>query len=177
MYHKNNKHWGNSKGETYDLSHLEDFEVEFEIKLEDKSKTTLKALVMFSNTHCYTKEMSEGDQETIKGNWNRKTENRSFCPDRWEFSKQIPDIMRNLNYKACMQGNNKAFFYRQERTGNQTQSPEGWYICFNIYYKKSSNTLEVRINSAHYRVNRPEDVRGAPNRFGIMLSKYMKGKL
>ncbi|ALG68418.1 hypothetical protein [Beggiatoa leptomitoformis] len=107
-------------GEEYDISHLKGFQTSFEVKLDNEIKN-IDVRVEFSY-HCYTKKQEDGGKEPVFRIETRKDgtkEERVFCPKRWEFSKSLPDIIRGLNYKGCLQGNSHEIIYRQEQSSNQ----------------------------------------------------------
>jgi hypothetical protein len=103
-------------------------------------------------------------------------EDRVFCPDRWTFSKTIPDIIENLEYKGCFGGNSKQLIFRQELPKN-AGSHEGWYLCLKLDYSPNKG-LELRVTSCHYRLNRPTNIRShGSTRFYVLLNKFMEGKM
>lgn len=180
MYKENaaGKTWVNPKtGEEYELSHLKGFQTSFEVKLGENIEN-VDVRVEFAN-HCYTKKQEEGEKEPIVCIEKRRDgtkEERVFCPKRWEFSKLLPDIITGLNYKTCLQGNSHEIVYRQEKSNN-LGGHDGWYICMKLDYKSNRTpSLELWVRSAHFRPNRPNDVRGGLTKFCILLSKYLKSK-
>ncbi len=166
--------------ESFDLSHLNSFQTQFEV-LINKEKLMIDTKIIFSN-HCYTKKQETIGNQTIIFKEKRKggaVENRVFCRQRWEFSKLLPEIIKELGYKICLQGNDHSLFYRHEKKGDSLMSLyEGWYICMKWDYKVNCNpSLEIWVRSVHFRTNRPHDVRGSPTKFCILLSRYLKSKL
>lgn len=164
-------------GEMYQLDHLKPCNIKFQIKLGEKIEL-VDARVIFSN-HCYTKKREKDNNDLIDIEEKKKdgtTEQRVFCIKRWNFSKGLPEIIKNLNYKVCLQGGNKEIIYRLE-TSKPGQHYEGWYICIKLDYKPSKETkLELWVRSVHYRTNRPNDIRGSATKFCILLTNYLKSK-
>lgn len=173
MYDKENWRWIDPDSQIeYDLRHMQSFDVEYEVKLSKSDPLTkVNAKVSFSN-HCFSrsKKPDDADRHVISI---EPFEERVFCPERWAFSKGLPDIIRDLTYKGCLQGGKKEIIYRQEdRTC--PGSHEGWYICLKLDYKKG---LEVWVRSAHWRPNRPIDIRSnGETRFCMLLSGYLKAR-
>lgn len=174
MYDKKNWKWVDpDTGIEYDLLHMESFETQFEVKLSKSDPvTTVNAKIVFSN-HCFsrTRTDDDADRHVIAV---EKYEERVFCANRWEFSKRLPDIIRELGYKGCLQGGSKEILYRQEDRSNP-RDHDGWYICMRLDFKAG---LEIWIRSTHWRPNRPIDIRShGETRFCILLSGYLKGRL
>jgi len=180
MYDQKNWKWTNpDTQEEYDLKHMQGFMHEFEVMLaKDGDKTIVKARVNFSN-HCFSATAKEGDdprwvisKEKKKGDI---CEERVFCPIRWEFSKRLPGILQELAYKNCLEGGSGEILYRQEDASSQGQH-DGWYICIRMSYRKGQ--LELWVRSAHWRPNRPADIRShGARRFCVLLSNYLKSKV
>jgi hypothetical protein len=174
MHDKQNWKWIDPDSEMeYDLRHMESFTTPFEVKLyKGDPGSFVNARIIFSN-HCYsrTRRDSDADRHVISI---EQYEERVFCVDRWRFSQKLPAIIKDLTYKACLQGGSKEILYRQEDRSAPGQH-DGWYICMRFAFKSG---LEIWVRSAHKRANRPNDIRGrGEKRFCMLLSEYLKGKL
>ncbi|MDF4259816.1 hypothetical protein P3388_26125, partial [Vibrio parahaemolyticus] len=109
MHDKNARTWTDpDDGVIYDLSHMESFITDFEVKLSKSSpvvKTPVK--IVFSN-HCFSRKKTDEDNEsqviTVETKRDGTTEYRVFCPTRWEFSKRLPEILSDLSYRSCLEG-------------------------------------------------------------------------
>lgn len=182
MHDKENCKWiDQDTGKEYELQHMKSFTTQFEVILtKDKQKQTIKARVSFSN-HCFSKKREEGDNQNQVIDSQRKRdgtfEERVFCPERWEFSKTLPVIIKDLTYKSCLEGGSKEIIYRQE--GQKPQDHAGWYICMRLDFKKDKDPpVEIWVRSAHWRSNRPVDIRShGVRRFCVFLSGYLKSKI
>lgn len=181
MYDRENFQWIDpSTSEIYRLDHMESFVTPFEVKLsKELPKESVDVRVYFSN-HCFSRTKTDEDQnDTILDTVRKRNgvmEHRVFCPQRWEFSKRLPGIIKDLDYKLCLEGGNKEILYRQE--DNKPGSHAGWYICMKLDFKKDNPTqLELWIRSAHWRPNRPAGIRRhGGTRFNMLLSNYLKSK-
>jgi len=167
-------------GEEYDLSHFLTFETAYEIKFRDGTEDEIQTLVRFSN-HCYTRSMKEGDDERhIVDRQPRRggiEDIRVFCPYRWEFSLKLRAILETLLFKQCLTGSNQEILYRQE-DASPPGDQAGWYICMRLDYKEDRDpSLEISVRSVHWRPNRPEDTRGGPKRFCILLRQYLERRM
>lgn len=174
-YSEKGKTWVNrDTGEEYELFHLEEFQTSFEVKLGEKMEN-VDVRVIFKG-HCYTEKQEEGGKEEVV--YTEKKKNgpveRVFCPKRWEFSKRLPDIIRGLNYKTCLPGERKELIFRQEDRSNPT-AHDGWYIFMKLEYKPKENpSVELWVESAYHRSNRPDKLRGGPTQFFKLLKDYLK---
>lgn len=160
-------------GQTYSLRHLKPFQVVYRIKV-DRHPIDVALRVHFSN-HCYTRSRKNGDtdnavlyQETKRGGL---IDERIFCASRWEFSKSLPSSIIALHSKGCFSGSNKAIFYRQEQPLH-IGSYHGWYICARLSASERHQNLTMSVRSAHWRTNRPFNVRGGTKRFYTLLAQF-----
>lgn len=181
--HGKNNQWIDPISEvSYDLGHLEPFETGFKIKLSKNAPLTdIQGKVIFSK-HCYSRKKTESDDPSHIITTERKRdgtiEDRVFCPNRWDFSIRIPEIIKNLNDKLCLEGNRRHIVFRQEDK-TPPSGHDGWYICMNLNYRKERDPqFELRVTSAHWRPNRPDGMRpGGSTRFGVLLSRYLKSRM
>lgn len=166
-------------GIVYDLQHMKSFFTNFEVKFNRENFDTVVAEVFFSN-HCWTRKRlpEDLDNQVVDSRILKdgSIEERIFCVERWEFSKNLPNIINNLNYKVCLLGGKKEILYRQECSA--VGSHAGWYICIRLDYKRHlANPLQIWVRSAHYRPNRPEDIRRHGGvKFCILLKDYLNSK-
>lgn len=182
MYDKANWQWVDPKTKsTYDLRHMQGFITPFEVKLSKSAPiTSINAKISFSN-HCFSRTRTDDNEnnQVISQETKRDgtIEERVFCTSRWEFSKKLPSIIKDLAYKNCLEGGSREILYRQEDHSNPGQH-DGWYICMRLDYKRNRNPqLEIWVRSAHWRPNRPVDIRShGGKRFCMLLSEYLKSK-
>ncbi|AKH70895.1 hypothetical protein IMCC21906_03258 (plasmid) [Spongiibacter sp. IMCC21906] len=160
-------------GTTYSIEHLKPFNVTYEIKV-DGEPTEVTLRVHFAS-HCYTRSRKEDDPDhsvLFKEQKRRGPDDeRVFCPDRWEFSKKLPDIITNLHSKGCYPGGSKELFYRHE-DAPKSNPQHGWYICTRLSASDKYQNLTLSVRSAHWRTNRPVDTRGGTKRFYALLAQF-----
>lgn len=162
-------------GKEYSLEHLRPRTVSYNIKVNKEPKT-VTVRVHFSR-HCYSRTKKDADPpESVILEENRSggfAEQRVFCPHRWEFSRQLPEIIEQLHHKGCLIGSSE-IFYRQEGAPSQG-AHEGWYICARLSASKKHQNLTMSIRSVHYRNNRPVDIRGrGVTKFYVVLERFYK---
>lgn len=173
-------YWENpANNQRYALDHLVDMEVIIDLKVDNQIQS-IPVQVKFTN-HCYTRGKKEGDHPSMLVGKAHRAKNgdlleRVFCPIRWEYSKKLPDIIKDISYKTCLHGSRGVeFIYRQDAT-NQQNTHEGWYLCIKLALK-DKRRLQLIINSCHHRNNRPENIRpGSPKRFNMLVSEIIKKK-
>jgi hypothetical protein len=160
-------------GETYSLEHLKSLPMTYTIK-PGGNPVDVELYLHFSN-HCYTKSRKSHhtDEEVLfrETKKNGTIDERVFCKERWEFSKLLPEIFRELHAKPCFIGNEKTMFYRQENKPF-VGSHEGWYICARFGVSNKHENLVITVRSVHYRTNRPESIRGESKRFYVWLMRF-----
>jgi len=84
-----------SNGIEYNLNHLNPIDMSID---SEKSKRILRVHIVFSN-HCFTKKLLDGQcsSEVVFKEKNRQ--DRYFCPQRYDLSKSLPEIISSLNHK------------------------------------------------------------------------------
>lgn len=160
-------------GKTYSLKHLRPFSVVFQVKTKEGLKD-IEFFVLFSS-HCYTRSRKNGDSDKSVIFREKKrhghVDERVFCKNRWEFSKSLPKIIQTLHDKHCLPGGGKELLYRQEKK-SQPGSYDGWYICIRLGVSHHYRNLTLSVRSAHWRPNRPFDIRGPSRRFYALLARF-----
>ena len=163
-------------GNEYSLEHLQPRTFSYNIKVNKEPK--IITLGILFSPHCYTRTKDDTDppdsvilEENRKGG---RIEQRVFCPHRWKFSKQLPEIIEQLHHKGCLIGGNGEIFYRQEGAPSQG-AHDGWYICARLNASAKHQNLTMSIRSVHYRNNRPADIRGRGiTKFYVVLERFYK---
>lgn len=162
-------------GDKYSLEHLRPRTVSYNIKVNKEPKTV--TLQVHFSPHCFSRTKNDDDppesvilEEVRRGG---NIERRVFCPQRWEFSKNLPEIIEQLHHKGCLVGGGE-IFYRQENAPLQG-AHEGWYICARLSASKKYQNLTMSIRSVHYRQNRPVDIRGrGVTKFYVILERFYR---
>lgn len=163
-----------SSGNKYSIAHLKPLNVIFDIRCAGEP-ISVDLYVIFSN-HCYTgsrKDHHTDEDVLFREKRQYGVDERVFDLERWEFSKRLPGIIKDLHSRLCLQGGSRELFYRQEERPSPS-SYEGWYLCIRLSADNTNRRLVLSVRSAHYRRNRPFDVRGAPKRFYAVLAQFYR---
>lgn len=159
-------------GTSYSLEHLNPFQVTYGIKVGGEP-VEVPLHVHFSN-HCYTRSRHNDSEDAVifsEKKRNGEVDERVFCAERWEFSKLLPAIIKDLHSKGCYPGGSKEVFYRQENAPSNNPQ-HGWYICTRLGVSHKHQNLTMSVRSAHYRTNKPFDIRGGTKRFYALLAQF-----
>ncbi len=127
---------------TYDLSHLHPITVHYEQpSKEDKPARVFTVDVCFG-LHCFTEGYSKiTDSDPLRYADSREV--RLFDFNRYELSKQLPEIIRGLNKKSCMHTGHGNFFTIEIIT------PDGVKTEYEVYFE----VKRVNPEKAHLFVN------------------------
>ena len=161
-------------GETCTLEHLQPFNVVYSIRV-DANPVDVTLRVHFSH-HCYTRSRNPEDSDdavlfTEKKRKGAVKDERVFCRKRWEFSKSLPSVIKELHSKGCYPGGSKEMFYRHEEP--PISNPQhGWYICTRLGASEQYKNLTMSVRSAHWRTNKPADIRSGTKRFYAILAQF-----
>lgn len=169
--------------EYFGLDHLQPFTQAYKIRVKidgTEKEVEVSLMVLFSN-HCYTRTRLDSDPSDLPVLFSERKrdgtiDERVFCRSRWEFSKTLPDLINDLHGKSCLPGGSREIFYRQEDS-NPIGSPQGWYVCLRLNASDKHKNLTLSVRSSHYRVNRPNDVRGSHRRFYAILAHFYSEEL
>lgn len=162
-----------ASGETFCLAHLQPFFIDYSIRLSGEP-VTARLRVHFS-AHCYTRSIKEGEDESlILFSEARKnfTDNRVFCPQRYQFSLKLPGIVEGLLNSQCLPAGQREMFYRLEDSPPQAKH-HGWYLCLRLNHSAKHQNITLSVRSVHYRTNRPNDAVKHHKRFRVMLAEFI----
>lgn len=152
------------KQKTYDLSHFNPYEFDYQLKTEEFKDAPIRIKVVFS-VHCYARKTNDSDPPELILK-DHRGEDRTFCPDRHSDSLKIKDdISRMINDKVRHTGVTN-FFYL----------PNGIELYFQV--KKAWDTSNVdlllRVQSMYKRtVGNPPKAGVIP--FYKIVYQIMKG--
>lgn len=152
--------------------HLADATLPVEVRIAGEA-FLVDVSVYYSN-HCWTKSRKDEPEEAVLFSEKKRDgdiDERVFCPERWSFSRQLPAMVQTISHAMCLPGGSKEIFYRLK--ANLKDGPNaGWYVCARLDVSQARKEITLSIRSAHYRFNRPEDIRGAPKRFWAVFSDF-----
>lgn len=165
-------------GKSYDIAHLATTVVPFYL-LVDGQQVTVDLHVFYAN-HCYTRSRKEGDPEEAVLFRERKRDGsideRVFCPKRYQFSLQLPQLVADLSQALCYRGSDRQLFYRLKSDPKARKRIYGWYVCGRLDASAGHQQLRLNIRSVHYRTNEPDGVRGTCRFFQILTPFYLAQK-
>ncbi|NGZ94397.1 heat-shock protein [Vibrio aestuarianus subsp. cardii] len=140
-------HWQPFKldGKTYDLSHLDAHIVEYtQPKTKKNPERTYKFYITYS-FHCFAKDdPTLTAQDRARLEYKTKTETRPFCFKRYELSKKLPDIIKNLHNSYVFHGGYESFATCDiQQDGTDIQ----YFVSFVAY--REMTKLRLHIKSAY----------------------------
>lgn len=180
--YRNNKHINLETGVEYDLSHMLPMSATlvFEYKNEEneKVKGEITANVIF-DPHCYTSEIVENDpRPTLVTDIysDGTTSIRGFDINRYNYSKNLPLIIKGLSHKMCKESTIFGKAIRLEQQDKQNPK-KGVYILLKTRINKKSK-LEIFVETAHYRNNEPHEanLKKPPKKYMLILGDIIKAQ-
>ena len=165
-------------GRSYPVVHLRTKAIPFHLLL-DREQVSIHLYVYYAN-HCYTRSRTADDPDDAVLLRELKRDGtydeRIFCPKRYEFSAQLPQLIEDLGHALCFRGNDNQVFYRLKSDPKARSSVHGWYICGRLDTNVRHRQLRLNIRSVHYRTNQPAGVRGTCRFFQILTPFYLSQK-
>lgn len=180
LLYQNKSYTDPISGVVYDLSHLSNMTTPLQYEFKDdegkKHKGKIDVNVVFDN-HCYTREINSGESVEIlvSEEFAGKTQIRCFDLERYEFSKKLPWIIKNLSFKTCMESKISGKSIRLEDP-EKTHPYKGVYIFLKARAYEDSKTLTLYVETSHKRNSTPRDVKSTPRRYMQILGDLVKNK-
>jgi len=140
--------WNSFKynGEIYDLGHLHPRQWLYEQEKTDKCPARKYHFNIEFSMHCFTVQAFEVIDETLLYKGPRET--RLFCFERYELSKQLPEILENIDKKVCYHTHHGHFFTIEVQ--NQQGIKKDYEIYFDVK-KSGKGWLTLFVKSAYIR--------------------------
>lgn len=163
-------------GVRYELNHLDSFEHVYEKPAQgDKPAVEYRVFVYFSD-HCFTERQKPGDDPLLKYPHSPPAKPRTFDVARYELSKKLPDLVRNLMGRKCFHTYHGNYFIIEITTH------EGVRVEYEVYFKpyreQSDRQLRLVIESAFPRdpdkLASREDL--SPVKFDFLIHNAQSGK-
>lgn len=136
-------------GVEYDLSHLHPCEIQYIQQGTDKQKENKYVVEVCYSLHCFSK-TKEANADPLL-DYSDRRETRTFSFVRYELSKKLPQIIKDLDTKKCMH-TSKGNFYVIEVT-----MPNGIKEEYEVYFEVKRTTRKgvarLFIQSAYVRDN------------------------
>lgn len=117
----------NHQGYVYDLSHLHPTQIQYVQPKTDTQPERVYTVEVCYSLHCFSKTLEPTADPRL--NYSDARETRSFNIERYELSKKLPQIIRELNLKKCMH-TGKGNFYVIEVT-----MPNGVKEDYEVYFE------------------------------------------
>jgi hypothetical protein len=127
---------------TYDLSHLQDRIITYEQPAQDGKPERIYNVEVVFSSHCFTRSPREG--ETVDQLLVYPGEKRIFDFDRYELSRMLPEILRQLPSRACYQTGGGNFFSIELRE-------KGSYEIYFTVEKVGRGRIKLFVQSAYLR--------------------------
>lgn len=141
------KPYVDEKGQAYPLNHLHP--LRYDVLLEgghDKPELLVHVYVGFG-MHCFTRKIADGDGSSSLYTDDR--ESRTFCHERYQLSKLLPEIARTLGVRQCGFAKNENFVTID--INGQGDSSVRYAVFFNVkaWKERGMNSVLVVIQSAY----------------------------
>lgn len=155
------------------IDHLVDTILPVEVRINGEA-FLVNVHVHYSN-HCWTKARKGEPSESVLFREHHRggVDERVFCEQRWQFSKQLPAMIGAISHALCLRGGSNEVFYRMKDDPGKGRKA-GWYACIRLAANQTQKEITLSVRSVHYRTNRPADVRGAPVRFWALFWGFYK---
>lgn len=137
------------KGKVYELSHLHPFTWYLTLGKEGVHPERKYRFNIEFSMHCFTKKLIDNKAITDEALfYSGPKETRLFCFERYELSKQLPEIINNIDKKPCWHTNHGHFFTIELQNQNGVKSD--YEIYFDVH-KSGKGWLTLIVKSAYVR--------------------------
>ncbi len=129
-------------GKAYPLNHLHPFRYTLAVN-HSAGPVEVEIRVAFA-MHCFTRARADGDDDSHL--YRDAREIRSFCPDRYALSWQLPDIARTLTERRC------SFAKADNYVTIDMQAVDGVAAQYGVFFnvmRKDGNAVLLTIQSAY----------------------------
>ena len=167
--------WNSFKynGKIYELSHLNPLVWLFESEKEAKHPARKYRFNIEFSMHCFTKQaINDADNAVL---YKGPTETRQFCFERYELSKLLSDIIRNINNKTCWHTHHGHFFTIEIQ--EQDREKKEYEIYFDVI-KSAKGWLKLVVKSAYIRDRQHKTTQPKKRkvRFSVIARTRMENK-
>jgi hypothetical protein len=138
---------------SYDLSHLDPFSVEFVVEAKDGKPAQSYQIEIEFSMHCFTREIRSGDFYSSAFEYSDSREARLFDEDRYQLSKRLPEIVRNVPRRKVFHGKDGNFC-----TVEKIPAENGArFLDYEVFFKisRSRDVLNLYVQSGYI----PEDAK------------------
>lgn len=158
------------QGAEYNFEHLVPITIEVTAG-KDAQARTYKVLVNFS-CHCFTQELDD-QIHTPDYHYVHENERRAFCPVRYELSRGLPDIIREI-------GNKRVYFtWERNYVYIEQVDDQGEVVPYTIFFdvkrgNKGVADVVMTIVSAYAKPGMARQA--SPIRFPMLIAKTARGE-
>ncbi len=163
-----------SEDRVYDLSHVHPFRYSLTLAaMPNHPAREVEVRVGFS-AHTFT--VGCQPPEVAHPHYSRPQDPRKFCPVRYELSRQLPDIMRNLEQRKCFFTNYKNYFV-VEMPDALPRGLEYW-VFFDVRHAGERGAVLIFVESAYAgdATKTPYRSRREKVGFKVLVNKALQGE-
>ena len=162
-------------GVTYDLSHLNPFRYNMVLEAKGNHQPSVAEIRVAFESHTFTVGCLMAEVPHIQYSVNPH-DLRRFCPARYELSKLLPAVIRNLRTRRCYFALRNNFFV-VELPGGLPPNSEYW-VFFDVRPSEDAGAVVVRVQSAYVGdKSKPPSGRIAKKvGFAVLVSKALTGQ-
>ena len=135
------------EGQRYELDHLNDFQFEA-VQPATQTKSELRTGIEVTfGWHCYTRTLEQN--ETARIHRNERGEQRCFCPIRYEQSKRLSVIIKELSERKILQTGKGNYLTIEivDHDGNKRD----YEIYFTLRKQGKKKPLKLYVESTYLR--------------------------
>lgn len=131
----------------YQLDHLHPFEMDVVQAAKGKNAERKYPFFISFSLHCFSRKKLR-NEEDINLYYSDSRETRVFCYNRYELSKRLPDIIRDIGRKKCSHTGHGNFFIVEIMT--EEGKSQNYEVYFSVR-KEKKGKLWLHIESAYIR--------------------------
>lgn len=165
----------NYEGVEYDLSHLHPFDLSFTAPASDKRPERVYNLQITFSMHTFTRGLKK-DEYVPDLLYRDNREVRAFDFVRYELSKKLPEIVRELGNRRCYHTNHGNFFTIE--LVDENGEAEEYEVYFKVSKASRKGWLNLYIESAYTRDTSYQTSQPKKRKIGFQVIAYniMQGK-
>lgn len=171
------KNWRNFtlNSEIYDLSHLNAHSVEYLDNRDTNKLITYKFIVTYG-LHCFTKESEDiTEEESQLLMYKGPRESRSFNLERYDLSKQLPEIIKALGQSATLVCHAGYGNYAIVKVVDSKGVKVDYFVVFKVF--RETKRLRLHVTSAYPQSEGVQEKRKKVNFFVIAKNLLNNKKL
>lgn len=161
-------------GQAFGLSHLHPFR--YEVTLEAKAGLPARVVLVYVGfgMHCFTRKTEGGDDPSSHYADDRET--RTFSPERYQLSRELPKIVRTLGLRRC------GFAKDDNYVTVDLPSVDGQSIRYAVFFnvkvwrEQGRDSVLLVVQSAYVlSAGKPDPGKGKVG-FNVLLGNVLRGQ-